>query len=69
MQLDVYLIRGRGEAGDKFQLAMVKNAEDHYYKGEYDPTRQFGNMDELKEVLAEMVNINKDQLELNELRM
>lgn len=69
MQLDIYLIRGRGEAGDKFQLAMVKNNDDHYYKGEYDPTRHFGNLDELKEMLAEMVNVSTDALELNELRM
>lgn len=69
MQLDVYLIRGRGEKGDKFQLAIVKNSEGHYYKGEYDLAAQYSSMDELKDVLAKMVNVEKASLELNELNI
>lgn len=69
MQLDVYLIRGRGEKGDKFQLAMVRNADGHYYKGEYDPTQQFANTDELKAVLCEMTKIEQADLILNELNL
>lgn len=69
MQLDVYLIRGRGEKGDKFQLAMVRNTEGHYYKGEYDPTLQFGSNEELKSMLSDVVKVDKDQIELNELNL
>ncbi|MCV6588252.1 MAG: hypothetical protein OIF57_04365 [Marinobacterium sp.] len=72
MQLNVYLIRGRGEDGLKFQLAQVSNAEGHYYrgdKGDYDPTQQFASMDELKDVLAKMVDCAAADLEINELNL
>lgn len=69
MKLDIYVIRGRGEIGDKFQLAIVKNTDDYYYQGEYDLAAQYSNMDELKEMLAKMVNVDKEALELSEIDM
>lgn len=69
MQLDVYLIRGRGEKGDKFQLAMVKNATGDYFKGQYDPTLQFSNLTELKEMLGSMLETDSANIELNELNL
>lgn len=69
MQLDIYVIRGRGEIGDKFQLAIVKNAEGHYYRGEYDLAKQYSSMEELKQALAKMVNIDKELLHLKELNI
>jgi hypothetical protein len=69
MQLDVYLIRGRGDDGHKFQLAMVRNTEDHYYQGEYDPALQYSTLDELKSMLSTMVNVPVSELVLNELNM
>lgn len=69
MQLDIYLIRGRGEKGDKFQLAMVRNQEGHYFKGEYDPTAQFSSSDELKVTLSELVGVQPSDLQLNELNL
>ena len=69
MKLDIYVIRGRGEIGDKFQLAIVKNTDGYYYQGEYDLAAQYSNMDELKDMLATMVNVDKEALELSEIDM
>jgi hypothetical protein len=69
MKLDIYVIRGRGEIGDKFQLAIVKNIDGDYYQGEYDLAAQYSNMDELKDMLAKMVNVDKEALELSEIDM
>ncbi|NQZ33539.1 MAG: hypothetical protein HRU06_19905 [Oceanospirillaceae bacterium] len=69
MQLDIYLIRGRGLKGDEFQLAIVKNKQGYYYPGEYDLATQYKNMDELREMLADMVNVDKEVLELSELNL
>lgn len=69
MQLDVYIIRGRGGDGSKFQLAMVRNAEGHYYKGEYDPTLQFSSLSEVKQMLAPVVGADAADIQLNELRL
>ncbi len=69
MELDIYIIRGRGELGDKFQLGIVKNKQGHYYQGEYDLAAQYSNMDELSEMLAKMVNVEKSALQLSELNL
>lgn len=69
MRLNIYLIRGRGEQGDKFQLGRVVNEQGHYYKGEYDPTHQFSNMEELTEMLAEMVKVDATALQLLEINL
>lgn len=69
MKLDVYLIRGRGEDGSKFQLAMVRNDEGHYFKGEYDPTQQFASFDELVDLLAELTKHDRQELEITELNL
>ncbi|ETI62616.1 hypothetical protein [Marinomonas profundimaris] len=69
MELDVYLICGRGEKGDKFQLGQVFNKEGYYYKDEYDPTTQYNNMDELQDVLAKMVKVDKASLKLNQINL
>lgn len=69
MELDVYLICGRGEKGDKFQLGQVSNKEGNYFKDEYDPTTQYNNMDELQETLAKMVNVEKASLKLNQINL
>lgn len=69
MELDVYIINGRGEKGDKFQLGRVINKEGHYYKGEYDAAAQYGSMDEAKEALAKMLNIEAATLTLNQINL
>lgn len=69
MELDVYLICGRGEKGDKFQLGRVINKEGHYYKDEYDAAAQYSSMDELHEALAKMVNLDKAELTLNQINL
>lgn len=69
MELDVYLIHGRGEKGDKFQLGRVINKEGHHYKGEYDGAAHYGDMDEVQEALAKMLNIDKASLKLNKINL
>ncbi|MCB5160688.1 hypothetical protein [Marinomonas algarum] len=69
MELDVYLICGRGEKGDKFQLGRVINKDGYYFKGEYEPTTHYSSMDELKEVLAKMVNVDASSLTLNQINL
>ncbi|MCV2403175.1 hypothetical protein OFY17_09825 [Marinomonas sp. C2222] len=69
MELDVYIINGRGEKGDKFQLGRVNNKEGHYFKGEYDAAAQYGSMDEVKEDLAKMLNIETSALTLNQINL
>lgn len=67
MHLDVYLIRGRGERGDRFQLAMVQDGQGNYFKGEYDQTRHYSSLDELKESLAAMVKVKSAELTITEM--
>jgi len=50
-------------------LAIVKNKQGHYYQGEYDLAAQYSNMDELSEMLANMVNVEKSALQLSELNL
>ncbi|MGR0279610.1 hypothetical protein ACUM5Y_11270 [Marinomonas dokdonensis] len=69
MELNVYIICGRGEKGDKFQLGQVFNEAGYYFQGEYDPTTQYSNMDELQEVLANMVKVEKEALKINRINL
>lgn len=52
MNLEYYIIHGRGDDGLKFQLAKLKDEAGNTYKGEYDMSRHFGSVDELKEHIA-----------------
>ena len=55
MNLEYYIIRGRGEGGQKFQLAKLQDETGNTYKGEYDMARQFATIDEMKTHIAEDV--------------
>lgn len=55
MNLEYYIIRGRGEGGQKFQLAKLENDSGNTYKGEYDMARQFSSMDEMQNYIADDV--------------
>ncbi len=55
MNLEYYIIRGRGENGQKFQLAKVEDEQGNNFKGQYDMARQFTSIDELKTYLAEEI--------------
>lgn len=55
MNLEYYIINGRGEGGQKFQLARLLDDQGNLYKGQYDMARHFSSMDELKQYLAEDV--------------
>lgn len=52
MNLEYYIIHGRGDDGLKFQLAKLKDEKGHTYKGEYDMSRHFSSVDEMKEHIA-----------------
>ncbi|MFT6101848.1 MAG: hypothetical protein ACJATV_000580 [Granulosicoccus sp.] len=64
MNLEYYIIHGRGEGGLKFQLAKLEDDSGNMYKGEYDMARQFGSIDELKAHIAEDV-VKKPLAELS----
>ena len=55
MNLEYYIINGRGEDGSKFQLARLKDDSGNNYKGQYDMARHFGSIDELKTYVADEV--------------
>ena len=55
MNLEYYIIRGRGDDGQKFQLAKLKDDTGNTFKGQYDMARHFGSIDELKNYIAEDV--------------
>ena len=55
MKLEYYIIRGRGEGGQKFQLAKLQDDSGNTYKGKYDMARQFASIDEMKAHIAEDV--------------
>jgi len=52
MNLTYYIIRGRGEGGQKFQLAKLEDESGNNFKGEYDMARHFGSLEELKSYIA-----------------
>jgi len=64
MNLEYYIIHGRGDGGLKFQLAKLEDDSGNMYKGEYDMARQFGSIDELKTHIAEDV-VKKPLAELS----
>jgi hypothetical protein len=52
MNLEYYIIRGRGDGGQKFQLAKLEDETGNKYKGEYDMARHFSDIDEMKAYIA-----------------
>jgi hypothetical protein len=64
MNLEYYIIHGRGDGGLKFQLAKLEDDSGNMYKGEYDMARQFGSIDELKTHIADDV-VKKPLAELS----
>ena len=64
MNLNYYIIRGRGENGLKFQLAKVEDDQGNTYKGQYDMGRQFSDLDEVKAHLSEVVNVPASEITL-----
>ena len=55
MNLEYYIIRGRGEGGQKFQLAKLVDEKGNNFKGEYDMARHFGSIEEMQTYIAEDV--------------
>lgn len=55
MNLEYYIIRGRGEGGQKFQLAKLEDETGNNYKDQYDMARHFGSIDEMKQYIADDV--------------
>ena len=64
MNLEYYPIRGRGEAGDKFQLARIKDESGNMYKGQYDQAKHFASEAELKSYLADVVKVAEAELSI-----
>ncbi|ODS23460.1 hypothetical protein AB835_08860 [Candidatus Endobugula sertula] len=66
MNLEYYIIRGRGEGGQKFQLAKLEDETGNNYKGEYDMARHFSDIDEMKNYIAnEVVKKPLDELSIS----
>ena len=66
MNLEYYIIRGRGEGGKLFQLAKLVEKGDFggaAFKGHYDMERHFTSVDEMKQYIADEV-VNKPLSEL-----
>lgn len=55
MNLEYYIIRGRGEGGQKFQLAKLEDESGNNFKGEYDMARHFGSIEEMSQYIADDV--------------
>lgn len=55
MNLEYYIIRGRGEGGQKFQLAKLEDETGNNYKGQYDMARHFGSVEEMSQYVADEV--------------
>lgn len=64
MNVEYYIINGRGEGGSKFQLARLQDESGNTYKGQYDMARHFSSIDEMKGYVAEEV-IKKPLAELS----
>ncbi|MEM1113444.1 MAG: hypothetical protein AAGI11_16135 [Pseudomonadota bacterium] len=67
MHVKYYPIRGRGEGGRKFQLARLQDENGEMYKGKYDQERHFGSEEEVKEHIAEVINVPVEELTLAKL--
>jgi hypothetical protein len=55
MNLEYYIINGRGEGGTKFQLAKLQDDSGNNFKGEYDMSRHFASVDEMTNYIADEV--------------
>ena len=55
MNLEYYIINGRGENGSKFQLAKLQDESGNTFKGKYDMSRHFESIDEMTHYIAEEV--------------
>jgi hypothetical protein len=55
MNLAYYIIRGRGDGGQKFQLAKLQDEAGNNYKGEYDMARHFSSIEEMNTYIADEV--------------
>ena len=69
MKTEYYPILGRGDDGDKFQLARIKDDKGDVYKGQFDQARHFGSTDELKEYLSGVVNVPAADLVLEKMHL
>lgn len=69
MHLEYYPIRGRGSQGDQFQLARLIDDQGNMYKGVYDQSRHFGSEDELKNYLANLFEVDQDNLTLSKMNL
>ncbi len=52
MNLEYYIINGRGDGGSKFQLAKLQDESGNTYKGQYDMARHFSSLDEMTNYVA-----------------
>ncbi|MBX2808653.1 MAG: hypothetical protein KTR20_08475 [Cellvibrionaceae bacterium] len=66
MNLEYYIINGRGDGGVKFQLAKLKDSSGNNFKGQYDMSRQFASIDELRQyIAADIVQCPEAELQLS----
>lgn len=68
MNLNYYVIRGRGAQGHHFQLAKLEDEAGNTLKGQYDMGRHFSSIDEMKSYIASDV-IKKDVSEFELVEM
>lgn len=64
MNIEYYIINGRGEDGSKFQLARLRDDSGNIYKNQYDMSRHFSSVSEMQEYVANEV-IKKPLSELS----
>ena len=69
MKLEYYPIRGRGAAGEKFQLARLRDEQGNTYKGQYDQAKHFGSEAELASYLAGVVNVPEREISLAKMHL
>ena len=55
--------------GDQFQLARLIDDQGNMYKGAYDQSRHFGSEDELKNYLANLFEVDQDNLTLSKMNL
>lgn len=55
MNVEYYIINGRGKDGLCFQLARLRDETGNHYKGLYDMARHFASIDEMKQYVADEV--------------
>ncbi len=69
MKIEYYPIRGRGEGGQKFQLARLRDEAGNTYKGQYDQARHFASESELVDYLATVVQQPADAITLEKMHL